>query len=183
MLCCFSRSCFIQTENNISYDNKQNKYMTISNAPSQAVSHVSPCALNVKAWEFNDCLPEDIAVFSDPFPLTLRSSWERSTEGMGPGGWWTLCWFGICMFSACCTSCKKKNWNVLVVYSCYPSATVAKSSNMYFNFLCAMFFPVFLLCFLSFFLFISTQHQMVVGDCLWQVFFFDWSTYALSYGW
>lgn len=48
-MCCFSRSCFIQTENNISYDNKQNKYMTMSNTPSYAVSHVSPCALNVKA--------------------------------------------------------------------------------------------------------------------------------------
>lgn len=73
-MCCFSRSCFIQTENNISYDNKQNKYMTISDTPSHAVSHVSPCALNVKAWEFSDCVLSDIAVFSDPFPLTLQSS-------------------------------------------------------------------------------------------------------------
>ena len=59
----------------------------MSNTPSCAVSHVARCALNVKAWGFGDCVLPVIAVFSDPFPLTLKSSREsrRSTEGMGPG--------------------------------------------------------------------------------------------------
>lgn len=47
-----------------------------------------------------------------------------------------------------------KTWNVLVVYSCCPSATVAKSSNMYLIFLCAMFF----LFFLFFFFFLDVVH-------------------------
>lgn len=47
MLCCFffSRSCFIQTENNISNDKKQNKYMSISDTSSPAVKHVSALLL------------------------------------------------------------------------------------------------------------------------------------------
>lgn len=144
-MCCFSRSCFIQTENNISYDNKQNKYMTISNTWSHAVRHVSPCALNVKAWALSHCILPDTATFSDPFPLTLQSSWERrvrkrrSTEGMGPGLMNTLSVRFVHVSNSILQKKPKKNWNVLVVYSCRPSATVAKSSSMYF-FMCS--FPV-----------------------------------------
>lgn len=60
-----------------------------------------------------------------------------------------------------------KTWNVLVVYSCCPSATVAKSSNMYLIFLCAMFFLFFLFFFFFWMLFIFTQHLKMVGDRLW----------------
>lgn len=124
------RSCFIQTENN-TYINKQNKEMTISNIPSCATSHVSLCALNVKASEFSDCTLSDFAVFLDPFHLILQSS-----RGGGVG---SLC--------ACfeLTVHLIRAWNVLVVYSCFPSATVATSSNMYWIF----FFYV--LCFFLFF--------------------------------
>lgn len=111
---------------------------------------MSRCALNVKARGFGGCILPDIAVFSDPFPLTLQSSWERrrrSTEGMGPEddehfvGSVCAC-FQLAVHLA-------NNWNVLVVYSCHPSATIAKSSNMYFIFyfyvLCFFFFSLFLL--------------------------------------
>lgn len=62
--------------------------MTKSNTPSHAVSHVSPCALNVKAWEFSDCVLPDIAIFSDPFPLTLQKQLgvQVGVWGRGWGG-------------------------------------------------------------------------------------------------
>lgn len=52
----FLRSCFIQTENNISYDNKTNeqkkKQLHVYEAIAQVLeSVVFPCVLNVKAWE------------------------------------------------------------------------------------------------------------------------------------
>ncbi len=106
----FSRSCFIQTENNISYDNKQNKYTTMNNTPSCAVSHVSPCALNVKAREFwwlhSSGYRRIVRPFSFNSTKQLREE-EEEYRGDGARGWWTLCRFGLCMFSAHCPSCKK----------------------------------------------------------------------------
>lgn len=60
--------------------------MTKSNTPSRAVSHVSPCALNVKAWEFSDCVLPDIAIFSDPFPLTLQKQLGVQVGVLGARG-------------------------------------------------------------------------------------------------
>lgn len=116
--------------------------MTISNTPvSQSCV---PRALNVKA-PAGDCSLLDNALFSDPFPLTLRSSWERSIErGFGGregggGGDEQFVVSGCARFELT-VHLAKWNWNVLVVYSCCPSATVAKSSNKF------LFFPL-LLCY------------------------------------
>lgn len=95
-----------------------------------------------------------ISLYFQTLFLWLRSSWERRrrrrrTEGAGGRSCSTLS-VRLCMFSAHCPSCQKKkkfkNRNLLVVYSCHPSATVAKSS-MYFIFhfyvLCFFFFVHF----------------------------------------
>lgn len=76
----------------------------------------------------------------DPFPLTLWSS--------GGGGVGSLCaWLELTVHLI-------RAWNVLVVYSCFPSATVATSSNMdwIFFFLFIMCCIFFLSSFFSFFL-------------------------------
>lgn len=153
----FSRSCFIQTENNINHmtTNKTNIWLE-GDARSAAFA---PCVPPRPCFECQSSRGSASAFvrtsprFSDPFPLTLRSSWKRrrwwrSTEG----GQMNTLSVRFVHVSACCPSCKTttkkkkvKFWNVLVVYSCRPSATVATSSNMCFTFhfyvLC--FFPVF----------------------------------------
>lgn len=158
-MCCvvFSRSCFIQTENNINHmtTNKTNIWLE-GDGRSRAVA---PCVPPQRCFECQSSRDSASAFvrtsprFSDPFPLTLRSSWKRrrlwrSTEGAR----WTLCRFGLCMFQLAVHLAKQqrkkvKFWNVLVVYSCRPSATVATSSNMCFT------FHFYVLCFFLFFLF------------------------------
>lgn len=99
----FSRSCFIQTENNINHmtTNKTNIWLE-GDGRSRAVA---PCVPPQRCFECQSSRDSASAFvrtsprFSDPFPLTLRSSWKRrrlwrSTEGAR----WTLCRFGLCMF-------------------------------------------------------------------------------------
>lgn len=147
MCCVVFRGPVLYKQKTISYDNKQNKYMTISDTPSRAASRVSQCALNVKARESGDCILPDIAVFSDPLLLPLQSSWERRGRGEGRAGADEHFFrFSLCTFSNLPSILQNKNWNVLVVYSCLPSATVAKSSNMYsisFYVLCVSLFVCF----------------------------------------
>lgn len=137
MLCCFSRSCFKQTENNISYDNKQNKYMTTSNNPG-CQSVMSPPPPHFECQSLGTSVTAFLWMYRLLRPFTFDSTKQRERRGVQGGlggigfrGWWTLCRFCLCMFSARCPSCKK-NGNVLVVYSCRPSATVAKSSNVFY---------------------------------------------------
>lgn len=118
VLCCFSRSCFIQTENNISYDNKQNKYMTMSNTPSCAVSHVTPLCFECQSlgiqWLHSPGYRRSFRPFFFDSTKQLREE-DKEEEGEveefredGARGWWTLCRFGLCMFSAHCPFCR--NW-------------------------------------------------------------------------
>lgn len=106
-----------------------------------------------KPGKFSDCVLLDIAVFSDPFPLTTKQLREAEEEEEDRGGWGPELqhFVGSVMhvFSSLSILPKKKkfkNRNLLVVYSCHPSATVAKSS-MYFIFhfyvLCFFFFVHF----------------------------------------
>lgn len=99
----FSRSCFIQTENNISYDNKQNKYTSISGNPELCRQSCFPrVTLNVKAWRFNDS--------NRPEAAGLLFALEAAKRGKGVKRWrgrWTLSIHFVHIFSYLVD----KNWS------------------------------------------------------------------------
>lgn len=156
-MCCvvFSRSCFIQTENNINHmtTNKTNIWLE-GDGRSRAVA---PCVPPQRCFECQSSRDSASAFvrtsprFSDPFPLTLRSSWKRrrlwrSTEGAR----WTLCRFGLCMFQLAVHLAKQQRKKSKIL-KCSSGLQLSSISNrsykqqyvFYFSFLCAMFFPVF----------------------------------------
>lgn len=59
----------------------------MSNTPNRAVSRVSPCALNVKAWELSNCvLPDIFRPFTFDSTKQLRKEEEEEYRGDGARG-------------------------------------------------------------------------------------------------